>query len=102
MPKPKIPARINTRDRRKWQPILTEMGPHWHRIYVRCVAYTRRALVKRGLAEFKIIGGTAEQYRKAGWALFGRLTGLGVAVRDRWISADAEAEDKRRRAERDK
>lgn len=99
----KIPGtsiRLGPYQRKRWGPILTEMGPYWHRIYFKCGAKTRNALERRKLAEFRIIGGTSKQFKRLGWALFGRLTGLGIIVRDFWIQKAVEAEDRRLRRER--
>jgi hypothetical protein len=66
------------------------MGPCLRQIPFKVDRRTRANLKARGMAEFKQVG----------WILLGRLTALGVEIRDRWHTKEAEAMDRQLRRQR--
>jgi len=74
---PVFPA-ICATTRKIWRGIIGEMGPTWS-LAPKCNRRTRTALEKHGLAQF--VEGDS--------FVAGKLTAVGVALRDRWHQADA-------------
>ena len=67
------------------------MGPHLRQLTIKIPGRTRNALTARGMVEFKQVG----------WILLGKLTALGVTIRDRWHKTEAEALDLKLRRQRE-
>jgi hypothetical protein len=67
--------------RRLWKPIISEMGPLQYSVMHGTRGQMRAAMTRHGIAEF--LAGDS--------FVLGRLTWLGVELRDHWIRADAVA-----------
>jgi hypothetical protein len=76
---------INSKRYKAWKPIITQMGPRWGVVKIKLQVV--KGMQRAGVAEFHY----GQDFS------VGRLTPVGVALRDMWHSREAQALDRKRK-----